>query len=151
MNCNSVTAVRYTSKVSYSHEGLFDKYSLFRWDSLVVDEAHRLKNEDSKLSVVLRTLDSKFRLLLTGTPLQNNLHELWALLNFMFPHMFKESESFDALFDINAGRAETDDIQGLHDVCSVYLFDVAIAVQKLGVVCFWKRFRDCISHTSDYQ
>lgn len=70
----------------------------FNWRYLVVDEAHRLKNENSKLSEVLRTFDAQFRLLLTGTPLQNNLHELWALLNFLLPEVFSSSDDFDAWF-----------------------------------------------------
>jgi SWI/SNF-related matrix-associated actin-dependent regulator of chromatin subfamily A member 5 len=43
-------------------------------------------------------LNSDFRILITGTPLQNNLHELWALLNFLLPHVFNDSEVFDTLF-----------------------------------------------------
>jgi len=49
-------------------------------------------------SRLVRELNSKFRLLLTGTPLQNNLHELWALLNYIVPDLFKDSELFDNLF-----------------------------------------------------
>ncbi|KAF1744797.1 hypothetical protein MXB_4553 [Myxobolus squamalis] len=45
---------------------------------IVIDEAHRIKNEKSKLSEIVRGFKSSNRLLLTGTPLQNNLHELWA-------------------------------------------------------------------------
>ena len=55
------------------------------FEMLVIDEAHRLKNESSKLATLLRQLTSTRRLLLTGTPIQNNLHELWALLNFLYP------------------------------------------------------------------
>ena len=55
------------------------------FEMLVIDEAHRLKNETSKLATLLRQLTSARRLLLTGTPIQNNLHELWALLNFLYP------------------------------------------------------------------
>lgn len=62
------------------------------WTYLVIDEAHRIKNEHSKLSESVRELSSKHRLLLTGTPLQNNLHELWALLNFLLPDVFDSSE-----------------------------------------------------------
>ncbi|XP_031640675.1 chromatin-remodeling complex ATPase chain Iswi-like [Contarinia nasturtii] len=69
------------------------------WRYLVVDEAHRLKNENSKLSTILRTFHSDNRLLLTGTPLQNNLHELWALLNFLLPDVFASSADFDTWFD----------------------------------------------------
>ena len=52
------------------------------FEMLVIDEAHRLKNETSKLATLLRQLTSARRLLLTGTPLQNNLEELWTLLHY---------------------------------------------------------------------
>jgi len=52
------------------------------WRYVAIDEAHRIKNEESLLSMVARQLQTNGRLLITGTPLQNNLHELWALLNF---------------------------------------------------------------------
>ena len=57
----------------------------FNWKYMVIDEAHRIKNEESKLSLVIREIKTTNRLLVTGTPLQNNLHELWALLNFLLP------------------------------------------------------------------
>eukprot|EP00462_Mataza_sp_D1_P009603 CAMPEP_0175170234 /NCGR_PEP_ID=MMETSP0087-20121206/30095_1 /TAXON_ID=136419 /ORGANISM="Unknown Unknown, Strain D1" /LENGTH=1207 /DNA_ID=CAMNT_0016460833 /DNA_START=1 /DNA_END=3624 /DNA_ORIENTATION=- len=79
----------------------------FSWEFIVVDEAHRLKNENSLLSKVLRVFSSKFRLLLTGTPLQNNLHELWALLNFLLPDLFNRAEDFDAMFS----SAGSDDLK----------------------------------------
>jgi SWI/SNF-related matrix-associated actin-dependent regulator of chromatin subfamily A member 5 len=41
----------------------------FKWEYTIVDEAHKIKNEESQISQKLRTLDSRFRLLLTGTPL----------------------------------------------------------------------------------
>ena len=85
--------------------------------TIVVDEAHRLKNENSLLSVIVRYFSSRYRLLLTGTPLQNNLHELWALLNFLLPDLFSSSGEFDAIFQ----DAETDNsdrgatlLQSLH-------------------------------------
>ena len=52
-----------------------------KWSYIIIDEAHRLKNENSLLSRMVRLFKFKHRLLLTGTPLQNNIHELWALLN----------------------------------------------------------------------
>ena len=75
-----------------------------RWHFIVVDEAHRLKNENSLLSVIVRFFSSDHRLLITGTPLQNNLHELWALLNFLLPNLFSSAENFDAIFN----EAESD-------------------------------------------
>jgi SWI/SNF-related matrix-associated actin-dependent regulator of chromatin subfamily A member 5 len=57
------------------------------YEYLIIDEAHRIKNEKAKLSSVVRQYKSSHRLLLTGTPLQNNLHELWSLLNFLMPNV----------------------------------------------------------------
>jgi len=72
----------------------------FSWRYIIIDEAHRIKNENSILSQVVRIYKSQFRLLLTGTPLQNNLHELWALLNFLLPEVFSSSEDFDSWFNL---------------------------------------------------
>ena len=52
------------------------------WTTIIVDEGHRLKNERSQLSEKLRSVSSLSKIILTGTPLQNNLRELWALLHF---------------------------------------------------------------------
>ena len=68
---------------------------------MVIDEAHRIKNEESKLSLIVREIKTSNRLLLTGTPLQNNLHELWALLNFLLPDVFSSSDDFDEWFNTN--------------------------------------------------
>jgi SNF2 family DNA or RNA helicase len=60
----------------------------FKWATVTVDEGHRLKNSKSKLSQMLTTLKSDMRVLLTGTPLQNNLEELLMLLAFVEPTKF---------------------------------------------------------------
>jgi len=78
----------------------------FAWQYLVVDEAHKLKNESSVLSKMLRKISSKYRLLLTGTPLQNNLQELWALLNFLVPEMFSSADEFQSFFDLSRKGTE---------------------------------------------
>ena len=67
-------------------------FKKFNWRYLVIDEAHRIKNEKAKLSETVREFKTANRLLLTGTPLQNNLHELWALLNFLSPDAYDSSE-----------------------------------------------------------
>jgi len=66
----------------------------------IIDEGHRVKNHQSKLAL---TLAAKYRhvphrVILSGTPLQNSLRELWALLNFLLPTMFDSAESFDEWF-----------------------------------------------------
>lgn len=65
------------------------------WAVLGVDEAHRLKNDDSLLYKALFDFDTNHRLLITGTPLQNSLRELWALLHFIMPSRFDSWEAFE--------------------------------------------------------
>lgn len=74
--------------------------SKIKWIHMIVDEGHRMKNANSKLSNTLtQYYTTRFRLILTGTPLQNNLPELWALLNFVLPTIFKSVKSFDEWFN----------------------------------------------------
>ncbi|KAJ5099760.1 hypothetical protein N7532_006761 [Penicillium argentinense] len=74
--------------------------SKIKWTHMIIDEGHRMKNANSKLSTCLaQYYTSRFRLILTGTPLQNNLPELWALLNFVLPKIFKSVKSFDEWFN----------------------------------------------------
>ncbi len=58
---------------------------------------------------------TNYRLLITGTPLQNNLHELWALLNFLLPEVFSSAEKFDEFFVKKEGE-EAEVVQQLHKV-----------------------------------
>lgn len=71
------------------------------WNYLIIDEAHRIKNDKSVLSQIVRIFHTKNRLLLTGTPLQNNLQELWALLNFLMPQIFSSAQNFAEWFDLS--------------------------------------------------
>lgn len=70
-----------------------------QWKYIIVDEGHRLKNMNSRLIRVLKSFDSANRLLLTGTPLQNNLAELWSLLNFLLPDIFSDLDLFQQWFE----------------------------------------------------
>jgi ATP-dependent helicase STH1/SNF2 len=79
-----------------------DKYYLNKitWQYIIVDEGHRMKNFKSKFTQTLGTqFNSVYRLLLTGTPLQNNLAELWALLNFLLPKIFNSCDEFEKWFN----------------------------------------------------
>ncbi|KAJ1441487.1 SNF2 family N-terminal domain-containing protein [Ochromonadaceae sp. CCMP2298] len=70
------------------------------WQYIIVDEGHRMKNAQSKFAQILGTVyQSKHRILLTGTPLQNDLPELWALLNFLLPTIFSSVDTFDQWFN----------------------------------------------------
>ncbi|KAL1957692.1 hypothetical protein VTO42DRAFT_5669 [Malbranchea cinnamomea] len=74
--------------------------SKIKWVHMIVDEGHRMKNSNSKLSSTLtQYYTTRYRLILTGTPLQNNLPELWSLLNFVLPNIFKSVKSFDEWFN----------------------------------------------------
>lgn len=80
--------------------------SKIKWLYMIIDEGHRMKNAGSKLTQTLtQYYTSRFRLILTGTPLQNNLPELWALLNFVLPHIFNSCRTFEEWF--NAPFANT--------------------------------------------
>ncbi|KZV33593.1 hypothetical protein F511_34361 [Dorcoceras hygrometricum] len=118
----SISAVLYDGRLDerkamrdeYSGEGKFNvlvtHYDLIirdkaflkkiHWYYLIVDEGHRLKNFDCVLS---RTLVSRYRirrrLLLTGTPIQNSLQELWSLLNFLLPNIFNSVQNFEEWFN----------------------------------------------------
>lgn len=71
-----------------------------KWKYIIIDEGHRMKNSDCKLALTLGSkYTSRNRLLLTGTPLQNNLTELWALLNFLLPSIFANSDTFETWFN----------------------------------------------------
>jgi len=74
-------------------------FSSIMWRYIVVDEGHRLKNMNCRLIKELKQYHSANRLLLTGTPLQNNLSELWSLLNFLLPEIFDDLRVFQSWFD----------------------------------------------------
>ncbi|KAI8928134.1 SNF2 family N-terminal domain-containing protein [Entophlyctis helioformis] len=74
--------------------------SKVKWVHMIIDEGHRMKNAESRLSTTLvQYYSARYRLILTGTPLQNNLPELWALLNFILPKIFNSVKSFDEWFN----------------------------------------------------
>lgn len=78
----------------------------FVWRYVVLDEGHTVKNEGSLISKSLQGIKAEFRLILTGTPLQNNLSELWALLHWLYPEVFSgnTNELFDKSFNLSKGQ-----------------------------------------------
>merc|ERR1712012_914753 len=88
------------------------------WEVLVVDEAHRLKNSSSKFFRFLSGYSINYKMLLTGTPLQNNLEELFYLLNFLTPSKFNDLEQFQGNFtDI----AKEEQVRKLHELLGPHM------------------------------
>lgn len=86
-----------------------------QWEVMLVDEGHRLKNERSRLFSTLNSWSVRRRFLLTGTPIQNTLSELWALLHFLLPTVFASHDNFDVWFA--AGFVGNTPVRFQHRVC----------------------------------
>merc|ERR1712137_1244575 len=98
---NIIAAGKYNSVLTTFDYVMRDKKFLSKveWNYVIVDEGHRMKNSQSKLTISLsKHYKSKHRLLLTGTPLQNSIPELWSLLNFLLPTIFNSVENFENWF-----------------------------------------------------
>jgi SNF2 family DNA or RNA helicase len=97
------------------------------WQYLILDEAHNIKNFKSQRWQVLLSFKCTHRLLLTGTPLQNNLIELWSLMHFLMPHIFASQREFKEWFNPVSGmiegkeRASQELIDRLHGVLRPFL------------------------------
>ncbi|GIZ41258.1 hypothetical protein CKM354_000457000 [Cercospora kikuchii] len=81
----------------------------FVWRYCVLDEGHKIKNDKSDIASALQGLSAEYRLLLTGTPLQNNLKEAWALLHWLLPEVFTDDtgDAFRKAFDLTKGTVST--------------------------------------------
>lgn len=108
-----------------TYEILVSEVNFFRrkfvWTTIIVDEGHRLKNEKSQFSEKLRCVPCVCKVLLTGTPLQNNLRELWALLFYLAPEIFTSSEKFDEGFDLLRGKIDSSVLRKARKMLSVFM------------------------------
>eukprot|EP00744_Colponema_vietnamica_P007114 GILI01010266.1.p1 GENE.GILI01010266.1~~GILI01010266.1.p1 ORF type:complete len:934 (-),score=213.90 GILI01010266.1:87-2684(-) len=95
---------------------IYEKLNFTRihWNYLIIDEAHKLKNSESTAHQVIDQLKTDHRLLITGTPLQNNLSELWALLHFLSPDLFDKVDSFEQWFNAGAGEEDKAAVGSMH-------------------------------------
>jgi len=107
--------------------------SKFDFKYLVVDEGQRVKNRDCRLVRELKKLRTENRLLLSGTPIQNTLEELWSLLNFVNPDIFDDLRVFQSWFgfrnigqetqvdDILSGEVHDQIVSKLHEILRPFL------------------------------
>ncbi|XP_054419257.1 chromodomain-helicase-DNA-binding protein 1-like [Pteronotus mesoamericanus] len=93
----------------------------FHWSVLVVDEAHRLKNQSSLLHKTLSEFSVVFSLLLTGTPIQNSLQELYSLLSFVEPDVFSKEQIEDFVQRYQDIEKESESASELHKVLQPFL------------------------------
>lgn len=128
-----------------SFEMLVSEINYFRrrfvWTAVIVDEGHRLKNEKSQFSEKVRLLPTLSKVVLTGTPLQNNLRELWSLLHYLSPEIFtsKSAPLFEEGFDLLRNRYDRNILLGAQKLLSVFLLrrlksQVHIPMPSLKVV-----------------
>ena len=118
-----------TYEMLVTAEALFLKVA--NWGYLVVDEAHRLKNRESRALRTLRQLPVGGRLALTGTPLQNHVSELWSILNFLDSDAFPQMEDFIARFGDMRNAAQ---VTALTEAIRPYLLRREKGDVELGLV-----------------
>jgi SWI/SNF-related matrix-associated actin-dependent regulator of chromatin subfamily A member 5 len=88
---------------------------------LVLDEGHKIKDHNSLIAQAVRGIHRENALILTGTPLQNNLVELWSLINFLYPDIFVSSEPFAQAFDIANNVVDKETLQNAQKLLSLVM------------------------------
>ncbi|KAI6191164.1 hypothetical protein M3Y97_00198300 [Aphelenchoides bicaudatus] len=91
----SVVITSYTTYTNY-HED----FKKVNWHYVILDEGHKIRNPDAKTTMCLKELRTPHRLLLSGSPLQNNLKELWSLIDFVYPGRLGGLKEFSERFAI---------------------------------------------------
>ncbi|KAL0953043.1 hypothetical protein HGRIS_007245 [Hohenbuehelia grisea] len=106
-----------------------------RWTYCVLDEGHRIKNSETDVSHKLQGLGSMHRLILTGTPMQNNLVELWSLLHWLYPNVFTQASErlFRDSFDITRGMYEVSVLTSARNLLSTIMLRRTKASVELSV------------------
>ena len=138
-----------------TYEILVSEVNFFRrkyvWTAVIVDEGHRLKNDRSQFSEKLRMVTCLSKVILSGTPLQNNLKELWAMLFYLAPDVFQSSKPFEEGFDLAKGHIDSVVLRKARKLLSVFMLrrlkEVCCALCYVSVVnillfpsCFLLRF-----------
>ncbi|KDR71576.1 hypothetical protein GALMADRAFT_159402 [Galerina marginata CBS 339.88] len=107
--------------------------SHYEWGYIVVDEGHRLKNLDCKLMKEIKKYSSAGRMILTGTPLHNNLAELWSLLNFILPDIFDDIDTFQQWFNLPELQSALPNAQSSQIISSLHAILKPFLLRRLKV------------------
>lgn len=83
-----------------------NQFQRHEWVYIIFDEGHKLKDTESMVTQAIKQFRAEHKLLLTGTPIQNDLKELWSLLNVLMPYIFSSPEEFMKL--INSSQRSGD-------------------------------------------
>ena len=105
--------------------------SAYDWGYIIVDEGHRLKNMNCKLIQELRKYPSANRMIITGTPLHNNLAELWSLMNWILPELFNDLETFQKFFDFDTMGDALGTEQKTHVVSTLHAILAPFLLRRL--------------------
>lgn len=101
--------------------GLATSISRLHFNYLVLDEGHRVKGHETQIAAAVRRVHCENRLLLTGTPLQNNLIELWSLLELLYPDVFTTSVPFAQAFDLTENHVDADMLLKAQKVLDLFM------------------------------
>lgn len=88
---------------------------------LILDEGHRIKDATNQISQAVRLIHRENALILTGTPLQNNLIELWSLLNFLYPEVFVTNDRFAEAFDLTENVINKEKLLEAHSLLGLFM------------------------------
>lgn len=126
---NSIFETGHVIVTTYSGVKIYEKYLTSKtWGYCCLDEGHKIRNPDSEVSLACKQIKTPYRLILSGTPIQNNLTELWSLFDFIFPGRLGTLPVFQAQFSvpINVGgyaNATNTQVQTAYK-CAVVLRDM---------------------------
>ena len=85
-----------TTYTTYKND--IDKYKNINFDYCIIDEAQNIKNPDAIITKAIKNVNAKVRFALTGTPIENNLMELWSIFDFIMPGYLYNKSKFKSIF-----------------------------------------------------
>ena len=102
-------------------QGLRSLWTRMHFNLLILDEGHKIKDATNQISQAVRLIHCENKLILTGTPLQNNLVELWSLLNFLYPDVFISNDRFAEAFDLQENVIDKEKLLEAHNLLGIFM------------------------------